>query len=57
MAQGTSQAAKNAVVGQEPFLDALYNGASKLGFSRCVFEVLRKLSDELQGVRESQRYR
>jgi hypothetical protein len=36
-----------AGVGQEPFLDAIYNGASKVGYSGCVFEVLRKLSDEL----------
>jgi hypothetical protein len=35
------------VVGQEPFLDALYNGASKVGCSGCVFEVFRKLSQEL----------
>jgi hypothetical protein len=32
-----------AGVGQEPFLDAIYNGASKVGYSGCVFEV----SDEL----------
>jgi hypothetical protein len=35
------------VVGQKPFLDTHYNGASKVGCSGCVFEVLRKLSDEL----------
>jgi hypothetical protein len=35
------------VVGQEPFLNALYNGASKVGCSGFIFEVLRKLSDEL----------
>jgi hypothetical protein len=34
------------VVGQEPLLDAFYNGASKVGCSGCVFEVLRKLSVE-----------
>jgi hypothetical protein len=35
------------VVGQKLFLDTHYNGASKVGCSGCVFEVLRKLSDEL----------
>jgi hypothetical protein len=35
------------VAGQEPFLDVLYYGASEFGCSGCVFEVLRKLSDEL----------
>jgi hypothetical protein len=32
---------------QEPLLDALYDGASKVGCSGCVFEVFRKLIDEL----------
>jgi hypothetical protein len=35
------------VVGQEPFLDALYDDASKIGCSGYVFEVFRKLIDEL----------
>jgi hypothetical protein len=33
-------------VGQESLLGAFYNGASKVGCSECVFEVLRKLGDE-----------
>jgi hypothetical protein len=28
------------VVGQVPFLDALYDGVSKVGRSGCVFEVV-----------------
>jgi hypothetical protein len=36
------------VVGPEPFLDALnYDDVSKVGCSGCVFEVFRKLVDEL----------
>jgi hypothetical protein len=35
------------VVGQELLLDAFYTGASKVGCSGCVFELVRKLSDEL----------
>jgi hypothetical protein len=35
------------VVGPEPSLDALYDGASKVSCSGCVFEVFRELSDEL----------
>jgi hypothetical protein len=35
------------VVGPESFLDALYDGASKVSCSGRVFEVFRELSDEL----------
>jgi hypothetical protein len=35
------------VVGQGPLLDAFDNGASKVGYSGCVFEVLCRMSDEL----------
>ena len=35
------------VVGQEPFLDALYYGASKVSCRGRVFEVFRELSPEL----------
>jgi hypothetical protein len=33
------------VAGQAPFLDALYYGASEVGRSESVFEVLRKLAE------------
>jgi hypothetical protein len=35
------------VVGREPLLDAIYNGAWKVGCSGCVFELICKLRDEL----------
>ena len=35
------------VVGPEPFLDALYDGASKVSCSGRVLEVFRELGDEL----------